>query len=84
MQFIDNIDPKLRIEIEKQLRIDFEFTKDTCDVADTSFTTVVHRDLWLNNIMIKRGTRILISNGLYKKNQKILIFIQRTKKINGN
>lgn len=41
--------------IEKQLKICDEFGRDTSYTEDTPYTTVVHRDLWTNNIMIKRG-----------------------------
>lgn len=49
------MDDELRTKIQKQLNIGLDFARDTTRACDTPYTTVVHRDLWINNIMIKRG-----------------------------
>lgn len=52
---VKNLTPKVRVDIEKQLKTCFKFTKDTRRADDTPFTTIAHRDLWINNIMIKKS-----------------------------
>lgn len=32
-----------------------KFNKSTEHIADSPYTTIVHRDLWTNNIMILKG-----------------------------
>lgn len=50
-----NINSELLDKIDHQLRIGMDFSRDINRTVDTPYTTVVHRDLWLNNIMIKKG-----------------------------
>lgn len=52
---MDDFDADMRIKIRKQLNICDKFNRDTARTLDTPYTTIVHRDLWTNNIMIKRG-----------------------------
>ncbi|XP_055309442.1 uncharacterized protein LOC129573174 [Sitodiplosis mosellana] len=54
LKFVDDLDPEFRIAIEEQLKICDKFGRDTTRTADTPYTTIVHRDLWTNNIMIKK------------------------------
>lgn len=56
-----NIDSDLRSKIEKQFQIGFDFAKDTSETADTPFTTICHRDLWVNNIMISKGSEYFLA-----------------------
>lgn len=55
LQYVDNLDPQLREIIKKQLRMNDEFSRNTKRAKDSPYTTVVHRDLWVNNVMILRG-----------------------------
>lgn len=50
----------MRTTVEKQLKICDLIDRDTVPVPDTPYTTVVHRDLWTNNIMIKMGMPKLV------------------------
>lgn len=58
---LKKLDSKLRDKIQRQLKIGNEFSRDTSQTSDTPYTTIVHRDLWINNIMIKKGTFFLVS-----------------------
>lgn len=53
--FIEGLSAERRVAIENQFRICDKFSRRTERAADTPYTTIVHRDLWTNNIMIKRG-----------------------------
>lgn len=55
LNHVDSVDVDLIDVIKRQLKICFDFARDTNRAADTPYTTVVHRDLWINNVMIKRG-----------------------------
>lgn len=55
LSFIEGLDAKRRATIEHQFHICNRFAITTDRVVDTPYTTIVHRDLWTNNIMIKRG-----------------------------
>lgn len=56
MHFIDDLNPKLSDKIDKYLKINTDIY--TRDSVDTPFTTVLQKDLWVNNIMIKKGKRL--------------------------
>lgn len=55
LQYINNLDPQLREIITTQLGICDELSRNTKRSEDSPYTTVVHRDLWVNNIMVLRG-----------------------------
>lgn len=55
LRFVEDLDEEFRISLEKVLKESDEYDKDSVRAADTPYTTVVHRDLWTNNIMIKKG-----------------------------
>lgn len=55
LNLIDDLDEKLRRKIQNQLKIGFKFLGDLTRANDTPYTTVVHRDLWINYVMIKKG-----------------------------
>lgn len=74
LPFLDNLDPELLNKIEKQLKICYKFTRDTIRTTDTPYTTAVHRDLWINNVMIKKGMR-KEKNGFYIRNKVITTYI---------
>lgn len=50
----------IRSAIEQQMEISKEFLKSNDRVPDTPYTTFYHRDLWMKNIMIKRGTQFYL------------------------
>lgn len=60
MRFIDNLDPKLRDDVEKQLRVCYALMmKERSDVPeDTPYSTVIHRDFWSTNLMIKKSKSV--------------------------
>lgn len=68
----------MRIKIEKQLKTCYKFTRDTVRAKDTAFTTVVHRDLWINNVMIKKGNKFANNN---KKTAQTLYSINSLKNV---
>lgn len=53
--FVEGLSAERRTAIENQFRISDEFSQKTERAADTPYTTIVHRDLWTNNVMIKKG-----------------------------
>lgn len=55
LRFVDDLNPTLRVKIEMQLNECDKFNKNTEPIADSPYTTIVHRDLWTNNIMILKG-----------------------------
>lgn len=55
LHLVDDLDHELRTKIKKQLKVGLDFARDTTRASNTSYTTIVHRDLWINNIMIKRS-----------------------------
>lgn len=67
MNYVDSLDTERRAIIQKQLRVCDERGKNPNLVEDTPYTTLVHGDLWTNNVMIKRGKCFLFE----KKNVKI-------------
>lgn len=63
MQFIDNLLPELYESIQKQLKMSYELLKAAPQTfPETPYTTVVHRDFWIANIMIKKGKIKLLLN----------------------
>lgn len=52
-----SIDDEYREKVLDQLRKCDDLHRDTSRVEDSPYTTVVHRDLWINNIMVLKGSR---------------------------
>lgn len=56
IDFIENITPTLLERVKQQMSICSQINRDIyAHQTDTPYTTIVHRDLWINNIMISRG-----------------------------
>lgn len=55
LTFVHGIDPVLSSKVDSQIDKCFEFGKLNENGPDTPYSTVVHRDLWTNNFMIRRG-----------------------------
>lgn len=53
-RFIIGLDKELQEKIENQLRDCYRHARTMCH-TDTPYTTVIHRDLWSTNFMIKKG-----------------------------
>lgn len=51
------IDDELREKVLAQLMKCDNFQRDTTQVEDSPYTTIVHRDLWINNIMLLKGSK---------------------------
>lgn len=52
---IQNFDTVLRAKVSEQLIECSEWRKNTNQQADTPYTTIVHHDLWMNNILFTCG-----------------------------
>lgn len=61
MQLIKGIDDEYRAKILAQLLECDTFSRDTNRVDDSPYTTIVHRDLWINNIMVLKGIGIFLN-----------------------
>lgn len=66
-----------RSAFEEQLKISKEFLKSNDRIPDSPYTTFYHRDLWMKNIMIKRGIKItcilLYSNYDYAEKENYVL-----------
>lgn len=60
LALVDDIDNEYRAKAMAQVMECDKFDRDTTVAAHTPYTTVVHRDLWINNIMILKGIIIQI------------------------
>lgn len=52
---IHNFDTDLHAKVNEQLVACSEWRKNTSIQADTPYTTIIHRDLWINNILFTCG-----------------------------
>lgn len=66
---IHNFDTDLRAKVSEQLVACSEWRKNTSIQADTPYTTIIHRDLWINNILFTCGEA--------DANQNIMFFMFR-------
>lgn len=51
----ENLSSEQRVAIDNCLRLCIGFLTNSNRANDTPYTTVVHEDAWINNIMIKKG-----------------------------
>ncbi|XP_055296714.1 uncharacterized protein LOC129565642 [Sitodiplosis mosellana] len=54
LPLIDDISPEMRTTIVNSIRLSKEFYACSARTIDTPYTTVVNKDFWINNIMIKQ------------------------------
>lgn len=55
-----SIDDKHRKKVLAQLIKCDDLQRDTARVEDSPYTTIVHRDLWINNIMVLKGSKLYL------------------------
>lgn len=55
LQFVDGLDDEYRARVLTQVADGDKFDRDTIVEEDTPYTTIVHHDLWINNIMLLKG-----------------------------
>lgn len=70
INYVNSLSDERRVIIQQQLRICDDCGKEQNHVADTPYTTLVHGDLWTNNIMIKKGHL-----NLAKKTKKVCAYL---------
>lgn len=58
LRYIDGFDFRLRTYLQQRFEICEKIRKIPTHPDDTPYTTVVHRDLWSNNIMVSKGFKI--------------------------
>lgn len=51
------MDDEYREKVLAQLRKCDELSRDTTRAEDSPYTTIVHQDLWINNIMVLKGSK---------------------------
>lgn len=56
LDYIEDLDAILKAKLIEQLKYCDAYGRRTDMAADTPYTTIVHRDLWTNNIMLLKGT----------------------------
>ncbi|XP_055307114.1 uncharacterized protein LOC129571346 [Sitodiplosis mosellana] len=54
LRLLDGLSPEMRNKIENVTRNGKEYNEILTRAPDSPYTTVVHKDLWINNIMTKR------------------------------
>lgn len=54
----ENLPIEIRTKVENLFDDGIQFVTNSARAADTPYTTVLHDDVWVNNIMIKRGELI--------------------------
>lgn len=65
LALVDGIDDEYRAKVLAQVIECDDFDRDMNVTEHTPYTTVVHRDLSINNIMVLKGTHIQIQIRLY-------------------
>lgn len=55
--FVPDIDDEFRTRVLKQIVDGDVYDRNTITEDDTPYTTVVHHDLWINNIMLLKGIK---------------------------
>ncbi|XP_055321212.1 uncharacterized protein LOC129577737 [Sitodiplosis mosellana] len=55
LHLLDKLSSKQRELIKGYLQLGAQFVKNSSQTVDTPYTTIIHFDLWINNIMVKKG-----------------------------